>query len=162
MVVTTRNTYIEAKIDTVFAYLADVDRHLEWSGELSFGLQTLRKVTPGPLKVGSVFKSTGRLSYKAGVEDTSTITDIIPPRYMTWETVSSGAWQENTFRWAYTMEPLREGTRLTYSLEERHFNPKPIQLWFPPILWLTDRKIFGKEMESGLKKIKLALEKHAF
>ena len=159
MVVTSRSTYIEAPVDKVFAYLADVERHVEWSGELSFGLETLKKVTPGPLKAGSVFKSTGLLSSKAGVEDTSTVTEIEPPRYMAWETLSSGAMQENTFRWIYTLQPRNEGTRLTYSLEARHFSPKPLPLWFPPLLWLVDRQIFGKEMEGGLRKIKLALEK---
>ena len=159
MSVIIRTTYIEAPVDSVFDYLVDVERHVEWSGELSFGLETLKKVTAGPLKVGSVFKSTGVLSSKAGVEDTSTVTEIVAPRYLAWETVSSGLWQENTFRWAYTTEPRREGTRLTYSLEARRFSPKPLQLWFPPLLWLVDRKIFGKEMESGLKKIKVALEK---
>ena len=159
MAVTVKTTYIEAPLDRVFAYLVDVERHMEWSGELSFGLETLKKVTPGPLKVGSVFKSTGRLSYKAGVEDTSTVTEIKPPLYLAWETVSSGALQHNTFRWAYTMEPRREGTGLTYSLEARHFDPKPLPLWFPPLLWLVDRKIFGKEMEGALRKIKIALER---
>ena len=159
MAVTSRTTYIEAPVDRVFAYLVDIERHLEWSGELSFGLEKLEKITPGPLKVGSVFKSTGRLSYKAGVEDTSTVTEINPPRYLAWETVSSGAWQDNTFSWAYTMQPRREGTSLTYSLEARHFSPKPLHLWFPPFLWLVDRQIFGKEMEGAMRKIKTAVEK---
>ena len=159
MAVMNRTTYIEAPVDKVFAYLVDVERHVEWSGELSFGLETLKKVTPGPLKVGSVFKSTGRLSSKAGVEDPSTVAYIEPPRFLAWETVSSGAWQQNTFRWVYTLEPQDQGTRLIYSLEERHFSPKPLQLWFPPLLWLIDRKIFGTEMEGGLHKIKIALEK---
>jgi hypothetical protein len=159
MAVISRTTYIEAPVDSVFDYLIDVERHVEWSGELSFGLETLKKVTAGPLNAGSVFKSTGRLSSKVGVEDTSTVTEIMPPRYLAWDTVSSGALQENTFSWAYTFEPRREGTRLTYSLEARHFSPKPIQLWFPPLLWLVDRKIFGREMESALRRIKIAMEK---
>jgi hypothetical protein len=159
MAVIIRSTYIEAPADGIFDYLVDVERHLEWSGELSYGLETLKKVTPGSLRAGSVFKSTGRLSSMVGVEDTSVVTEIKPPRYLAWDTISSGALQENTFRWAYTIEPRREGTRLTYSLEERHFNPKPIQLWFPPLLWLVDRKIFGREMEGALRRIKIALEK---
>ena len=159
MAVTSRTTYINATVDRVFAFLQDVEKHVEWSGELNFGLETLRKVTPGPLEVGSVFKSTGRLSYRAGVEDRSVVTQIVPPRYMSWETVSSGAMRENTFRWAYIVEPWREGTRLTYSLEARRFSPKPIHLWFPPFLWLVDRNIFGREMEGGLRQIKIALEK---
>ena len=159
MPVVWKSIYIGVLPDKVFAYLVDVERHVEWSGELSFGLETLQKVTPGPLRAGSVFKSVSRLSSKAGVEDTSTVTEIMPPHYLAWETVSSGPRQENTFRWAYTMEPRREGTRLTYSLEARYFSPTPLKLWFPPFLWLVDRQIFGREMESGLHRIKIALEK---
>lgn len=158
MTVASRSIYIEAPADRVFAYLVDVERHVEWSGELSFGLETVEKVTPGPLRAGSVFKSMGRLSSRAGVEDTSTVTEIEPHRRLAWETVSSSAQQQNTFRWAYTLEHQGEGTRLIYSLEARHFRPKPLRLWFPPLLWLVDRQIFGREMAGGLQKIKDALE----
>jgi hypothetical protein len=47
MTVASRSIYIEAPSDRVFAYLADVERHVEWSGELSFGLETVETVTPG-------------------------------------------------------------------------------------------------------------------
>ena len=158
MAVASRSIHVNAPVDRVFTYLADLERHIEWSGDLSFGLEKIEKVTPGPLKEGSVFKSLGRFSSKAGVEDTSTVIKIEPHHVLAWETVSSGAGRQNTFFWAYTLEPQGDGTRLTYSLIERHFNPKPLQLWFPPLLWLVDRKVFGREMADGLRKIKKALE----
>ena len=159
MAVASRSIHVNAPPDRVFAYLVDLERHVEWSGELSYGLEKIKIATPGPLKAGSVFKSVGRLSSTAGVEDTSTITEIEPHNRLAWETVSDGAGQQNTFRWAYTLEPQGDGTRLTYSLIERHFNPKPLPLWFPPLLWLVDRKVFAREMLGGLKKIKEALER---
>ena len=158
MAVASRSIHVSAPPDRVFAYLADLERHVEWSGELSFGLEKLRIATPGPLKAGSVFKSVGLLSSKAGVEDTSTITEILPHSRLAWETVSEGAGQQNTFRWAYTLEPQGDGTKLTYALIERHFSPKPLPLWFPALLWLVDRKVFAREMTGGLKRIKEALE----
>ena len=158
MAVASRSIHVNAPPDRVFVYLADLERHVEWSGELSFGLEKLRIATPGPLKAGSVFKSVGLLSSTAGVEDTSTITEIEPHSRLAWETVSEGAGQQNTFRWAYTLEPQGDGTKLTYALIERHFSPKPLPLWFPPLLWLVDRKVFAREMTGGLKRIKEALE----
>ena len=158
MVVASSNIYINVSVDRVFDYLVALDRHLEWSGELSFGLERIQSVTPGPLKVGSIFKSTGRQSSSAGVEDTSTITEFELHSRLAWKTISSGAGQQNTFHWAYTFEAQNDGTRLTYSLLERHFKPKPLHLWFPPLLWLVDRKVFGREMSIGLKRIKEALE----
>jgi hypothetical protein len=158
MAVASRSIHVNALVGRVFDYLADLERHVEWSGELSYGLEKIQKVTPGPLKAGSIFKSVGRPSSTAGVEDTSTITEIEPHSRLAWETVSEGAGQQNTFRWAYTLEPQGDGTKLTYSLIERRFSPKPLPLWFPPLLWLVDRKVFAREMTGGLKRIKEALE----
>jgi hypothetical protein len=158
MTVVSRNIQINAPADKVFTYLADIERHVEWSGELSFGLEKIQKVTPGPLTIGTVFKSLGQLSSRAGVEDTSTVTEFKQDSHLAWETVSDGAGQQNIYRWAYKLEPRGDGTKLTYSLMERHFSPKPLPLWFPPLLWLVDRKVFAREMNGGLKRIKEALE----
>ncbi|MBI4282609.1 MAG: SRPBCC family protein [Chloroflexi bacterium] len=158
MPVVTRSIYIEAPADRVFAYLEDVERHIEWSGKLGFGLERIEKLTPGPLMAGSVFKSVGRPLSRAGVEDTSTVTETQPNRRLAWETVTSGVRRQDTFRWACTLEPQGQGTRLTYSLEGRTFTPKPLRLWFPPLLWFIDHQIFGREMTVSLQKIKDALE----
>ena len=159
MPVISKRIFIQAPVERVFEYLADVERHVDWSGTLSFGLERLTKLTEGPLAVGSRFRSVGKLSHRAGVEDTSTVTELEPNERLAWETVSDGAGQQNTFRWAYTMRPRGEATTLTYTLLERRFDPKPPQMWFPPTLWLIDRKVFGREMESGLSRIREALEK---
>jgi hypothetical protein len=158
MAVVSRSIHVGASADAVFAYLIDVERHVEWSGKLSFGLERVEKVTPGPLTAGSVFKSVSRLTSRTGAEDTSTVAEIEPARLLAWETVSSGPQWRNTFRWAYTLEPEDNGARLTYTLVGRHFSPKPLRLWFPPLLWLVDRQIFGREMAAGLHRIKGALE----
>ena len=159
MPVISKRIFIQAPVERVFEYLADVERHVDWSGTLSFGLERLTKLTEGPLAVGSRFRSVGKLSHRAGVEDNSTVTELEPNERLAWETVSDGAGQQNTFRWAYTLRPRGEATTLTYTLLERRFDPKPPQMWFPPTLWLIDRKVFGREMESGLSRIREALEK---
>ena len=159
MAVTSKIIHIEAPTSKVFNYLAEIQKHVEWSGELSFGLERVEKVTSGPLGVGSVFRSIGRLSALAGIEDTSTITEIEPGHRLSWETVSRGTRQRHVFRWSYTLESENNSTWLTYTLEMRRFRPMPLHLWFPPLLWLLDRALFGREMEAGLEKIKLALER---
>ena len=159
MAVARRSISVKAPVNSVFDYLADVERHVEWSGELSFGLDSVTKVTPGSLAVGSVFKSAGRRSARAGVEDTSTVTELEPGRRLAWETMSEGPRQHHVFRWSYALETEGDGTRLTYILETRRFRPKPLHFWLPPILWYLDRMLFGHEMEAGLEKIKDALER---
>ena len=159
MPVISKRIFIQTPVERAFEYLADVERHVDWSGTLSFGLERLTKLTDGPLAVGSRFRSVGKLSHRAGVEDNSTVTELEPNERLAWETVSDGAGQQNTFRWAYTLRPRGDATTLTYTLLERRFDPKPPQMWFPPTLWLIDRKVFGREMESGLSRIREALEK---
>lgn len=159
MPVISKRIIIQKPVERVFEYLTDVEKHVEWSGTLSFGLERINKLTDGPLEVGSRFRSVGKLSHRAGVEDNSTVTELEPNERLAWETVSEGAGQENTFRWAYTLRPRGDATNLTYTLLERRFDPKPPQMLFPPTLWLIDRKVFGREMESGLRRIREALEK---
>ena len=159
MPVISKRIVIQQPVERVFEYLTDVEKHVEWSGTLSFGLERINKLTDGPLGVGSRFRSVGKLSHRAGVEDNSTVTELEPNERLAWETVSEGAGQENTFRWAYTLRPRGDATNLTYTLLERRFDPKPPRMLFPPTLWLIDRKVFGREMESGLRRIREALEK---
>ena len=159
MPVVSKSITVRSPVESVFEYLADVERHVEWSGGLSFGLERITKLTEGPLAVGSRFRSLGKMSHRAGVEDNSTVLELEPNRRLAWETISDGAGQQNTFRWAYTLEPRGDATRLRYTLLERRFDPKPPQMMFPPTLWLIDRKVFGKEMEAGLNRIREALER---
>lgn len=160
MPVLSKSKFVRSPVERVFEYLTDVERHVEWSGQLSFGLEKITKLTEGPLAVGSRFRSLGKMSHRAGVEDNSTVTELELNRRLAWETISDGAGQQNTFRWAYTLEPIGDATstRITYTLLERRFDPKPPQMWFPPTLWLIDRKVFGREMEAALNRIKEALE----
>ena len=159
MPVVSKSITVRSPVESVLEYLGDVERQVEGSGGLSFGLERITKLTEGPLAVGSRFRSLGKMSHRAGVEDTSTVLELEPNRTLAWETVSDGAGQQNTFRWAYTLEPRGDGTRLRYTLLERRFDPKPPQMMFPPTLWLIDRKVFGKEMEAGLNRIREALER---
>ncbi len=159
MPVVSRSVFIHSPVERVFEYLADVEKHVEWSSGLSFGLERITKITEGPLTVGSRFRSLGKTSHRAGVEDNSTVTELEPNLRLAWETVSDGAGQQNTFRWAYTLRPRGDATTLTYTLLERRFDPKPPQMWFPPTLWLIDRKVFGREMAGGLSRIREALER---
>src|SRR5207302_92658 len=51
---------VEAPLERVFAHLADIPNHPRWSGEAEFGLQSLELLTPGPVRVGTRFRSVGR------------------------------------------------------------------------------------------------------
>ena len=55
MALISKNIFIKYPPEIVFGYLSDVESHIRWSGELSFGLKSIEKVTAGPLDVGSTF-----------------------------------------------------------------------------------------------------------
>ena len=50
----TFQTFINAKPETVFAYVADLTKHSEWNSGL-----VIEAVTPGPIQVGSQYRSRG-------------------------------------------------------------------------------------------------------
>ncbi len=54
----THRVVINAPPETVFAYVSDLTRHPEWSG----GRLTIEAVTPGPVAVGSQYRSRGEVA----------------------------------------------------------------------------------------------------
>jgi len=56
-VINTYVVHINAPLDKVFSYVADLTRHSEWSG----GPLKVEALTPGPAAVGSLYRSVGDL-----------------------------------------------------------------------------------------------------
>ena len=72
---------INAPAQKVFAYLADITKHPEWSNE-QHKLQ-VEKISDGPIGEGTTFKSVG---YQFGRnDDTVTITEHVPGRRIVFE-----------------------------------------------------------------------------
>jgi uncharacterized protein YndB with AHSA1/START domain len=79
---TVTHTYevlIRAKPEAVFGYVADLTRHPEWSG----GKLKIEPVTPGPVAVGSRYRSAGDVAGQKDRPNELRVTDYQPPSRFT-------------------------------------------------------------------------------
>jgi uncharacterized protein YndB with AHSA1/START domain len=72
---TTYRITINARPETVFAYVSDLTRHPEWSG----GRLTIEAVTPGPVAVGSPYHSRGDVAGQTDRPNELRVTQYQPP-----------------------------------------------------------------------------------
>jgi uncharacterized protein YndB with AHSA1/START domain len=108
---------VEAPPQRVFAHLADVNSHPRWSGEAEFGLQSLELLTPGPVQLGTRFRSVGRNASGTPNHDLSEVTAFDPPRRIGWDTRIRLGPARALFAHRYDLVDEEGATRLTYSLE---------------------------------------------
>jgi uncharacterized protein YndB with AHSA1/START domain len=108
---------VEAPPHRVFAHLADINSHPRWSGEAEFGLQSLELLTPGPVQLGTRFRSVGRNASGTPNHDLSEVTAFDPPRRIGWDTRIRLGPARALFAHRYDLVDEEGATRLTYSLE---------------------------------------------
>lgn len=94
---------IAASPEKVFQYLADFARHGEWS----MSVTTLEQLTPGPLGVGTEFKSHETIPIE--FDSFARITALDAPTRIGWESTD-----HQVFRtvWDFEMHPRERGTHL--------------------------------------------------
>jgi uncharacterized protein YndB with AHSA1/START domain len=136
--------YIEAAPETVFRYVTDIGRHVEWSA------QTL-SIKPDPEHgSGATFASTALVGFLLPVAGhISVIAEEAPIRFVYEYQDLSGY-----YRWTMLLQPEGKGTRLTQRME-RLQGPFWIRLAQRGLVWpLYGRRAVGK----GLANIKAHLE----
>jgi uncharacterized protein YndB with AHSA1/START domain len=94
---------IAAAPETVYRYLADFTRHSEWS----MSVATLEQLTPGPIGVGTEFKSSETIPQE--FVSFAKITALDAPTRIAWE-----ATDHQVFRteWEFEISPNAGGTHL--------------------------------------------------
>jgi uncharacterized protein YndB with AHSA1/START domain len=99
----TKETTIKATPDKVFDYVADLTKHPEWASHDT----SVTAQTPGPAKVGSVYKTVG---HQFGTQnETVTVTDYEPGRKFGFESVG----KIGTVRHGFELAPAGDSTRVT-------------------------------------------------
>ncbi|MEX2459295.1 MAG: SRPBCC family protein [Actinomycetota bacterium] len=104
----------------VFAYIADLPRHAEWS-------PTPLRVEPetaGPVHVGSRFRGVGETRGEA-VESTIEVTEVDPPRRLVFVATSPST----VFRHEFTVTPAGEGSRVERRLVLLRARPLLRLIW---------------------------------
>jgi len=100
---------INAPAEKVFAYLADITKHPEWSkGEHKLEVE---KTSEGPIGQGATFRSVG---YQFGRnEDTVTITEYVPDQRVVFQATG----RVGLARHAFEIAPSNGGARVTKSFD---------------------------------------------
>lgn len=95
---------IAASPERVFSYLADFTRHGEWS----MSVNALEKITPGPIAVGTEFKSHETIPIE--FDSFARITALDAPTRIAWESTD-----HQVFRtvWEFEIQPHDGGAHLT-------------------------------------------------
>lgn len=138
------STNIAAPPETVYSYLADFQRHKEWSS----GVAELEQTTSGPIGVGTEFRAVETVPMK--FTSFSRITALEPPTRIAWE-----AWDGRSFRveWQFELSPHTDGTRL---VQRSRFHPTG--LMGKLLLALMRKRQIPAENRQSLERISTILE----
>lgn len=159
---------IDAPVERVYAYLADLPRHAEWAQSV----QQLALVRPGDgAGVGAVYRTAERQGWQTdrapraplteGVAGTTMceVLELIPGRRVAWRSWAPVPGVKHEGRYAFALAPAaRGGTRLTQSaaLEDNWLGDIVSRLVFK-----TTPARARAQWEASLRNIKLILEERA-
>ena len=143
--VATFTTTIDRAPDVVFAYLADVSKHSEWSPK-PFRVEG----SSGPVSVGDTFTSVGAIPGDKNHRNDVTVTECTAPTRLVLDSKEKEEHFINTFE----LEPTNSGTRLTRTMDAPR-PPFPLSVVFPLIMAAFIRP----DVQKGLGQLKANLER---
>jgi uncharacterized protein YndB with AHSA1/START domain len=158
MALETHTEVIQASPAIIFTYLADVSRHLEWSGSVEHGLDQIEVLTPGPVGMGTRWRSAGRNYTGQLNRDESTVTEFEPPRRFGFVTRFELNGAKMTFHHRYDLTSQNGGTRVVYSMvsiKPRNLNALLLLLSLTTTKRTTAKRVIG----SGVEALKLSIER---
>ena len=137
---------INAKPEDVFAYVADLTRHGEWSENVK-----VEAMSDGPIGVDSKYRSTGRMMRKEFQNDIR-VTEYEPSTRLSF-IANDG---KNDFLQEFTFRPSGEGTLLE---RRAHFEVNPLmRLLFNVMIGPL---VGNPSMNKSLKNLKAKMEQAA-
>jgi len=145
MAVVTGTVVVQRLPADVFAYVADILKHAEWSPKP----YRAEKVTDGPIGVGTKYHSVGWLPRRPENENDVEVTAYDSPTRFAFDAFDRG----ERFHTDFQLTPEGSGTKVTRSLDL----PKPpgfTGLIFPIIL----SRVIRPDVQKGLENMKARLE----
>lgn len=138
------STTIDRPPEAVFAYLADVSRHGEWSPK-PYRVEG----STGPVQVGDSFTSVGWLPGDKQHRNEVTVAECSAPRRLVLDALERGQHFLNIFE----LEASGPGTRLTRTMDAPQ--PRfPLSVVFP----LLKALVIDPDVKKGLSNLKRRLE----
>ena len=101
---------LDKPIEEVWSFLTDPDHDTNWRRP---HVLSSRKLTDGPLGVGTRFETVNRFWGKKEIVQTE-ITEMEAPRLLSWKQVNKGTFVTDG---GYRLEPANGGTRFTLILD---------------------------------------------
>lgn len=154
-----RSILIHAQPDKVYDELLDIGSHKEWGAMTELDL-----LYDGPVQVGSRWRSAGSTN-NIEMHDECMVTDLDRPRHFGFQVKSQSGKNTSTVKHNYILEPVPEGTRLTWN--RRFADVSQLQpgyrlmLSIPGMLPLIDRMMIVKHADQGLSNLRDRVEKTA-
>lgn len=143
--VATFTTTINRTPEDVFAYLADIGKHAEWSPK-PFRVEG----ASGPVKVGDTFTTVGTIPGDKNHRNDVTVTECSAPHRLVLDSQEKDEHFINTFE----LEADGDGTKLTRIMDAPK-PPFPLSVVFPLILTAFIRP----DVNKGLANLKANLER---
>jgi uncharacterized membrane protein len=133
---------INKPVSEVFGMWSEAERYPEW---LDLSIEQ-RKITEGPMAVGSRYQAVDKMPLGRRIDFTLEIMACEPDKY-----ISATLSAPNNANWEATFEEMSEGTRMTFKMVA-HFSG--LQALIAPLFkgWAT------RQMQDGLNNFKAAAE----
>ncbi len=133
---------ISAPPEQVFGYVADMEKHPEWSHCME-----ITKRSEGPVGTGTTYHSKGK-NFGMTANEKVEVTTHEPNDRFAWETTGAFGWK---FNWSFELQAQDGGTLLTERLDP----PKGLVMGLINTLAAGSNR---KAMQEGLDRIKETLE----
>ena len=133
-------TEINAPAENVFAYVSDLEKHVDWSGG-----QEIRKISEGPLGVGSVYETKEEGPFGMTFREKVEVIEHKAGERFAWRSYGPlGSWYD----WSFEVRAHDGGAILVERLDGSHGLPAAVALR------LFVRRQMQESMPQGLAKIK--------
>ncbi|MGW8250418.1 MAG: SRPBCC family protein [Anaerolineales bacterium] len=150
-----RSIVIKTPPEQVYDYLLQIPRHKEWGD-----METLEILYEGPAQVGSQWRSTGRTAAFV-MHDECTITALVRPSLISFKVFSQAAAGSGEITLSYELEPVPDGTKVTFCRETHSSEMKPVMkmmMAIPGMRQLMDSMVTAKAVDEGLNNLRERLE----
>ncbi len=109
---------INAPIETVFKFAGDITQHTRLAG--SGEVKAIRKLTEGPVKVGTTFEADEDIPMGPGMRSKfvskSEVVGYEPPRFFTWTSMPPSAPKPKRIQWWFRLSPDGKGTKVVHEV----------------------------------------------
>lgn len=150
---------INASIETVFNLAGDITQHTEFAG--SGEVKAIRKLTDGPIRVGTKFEADENISMGPGMRSKfvsrSEVVAYEPPRLISWTSMPPTPPKPKRIQWWFRLSAEGSSTRVVHEVEVDLGMISNVVIG--PMYALVRGRTVSRGMQKTLEKLKSIAEK---